>query len=400
MTDDPTFIPFGAYWTTPFCKWQGSFATQEPIPFAAKMATRVLNARAVPLDALDAIVLGTTIPSRHSFYGAPWLAGLIGAASATGPTISQACATSVRCLAVAADETRRGAGAVLVVAADRTSNGPHIYYPNPLGIGGTGAAENWVLDNFSHDPHAGGAMIATAENAARECTVSREQQNQVALLRHEQYQRALADDAAFHAGYMLSPVEITDARGNVQTTVKTDEGVFPTTAAGLAKLKPVTKDGTVTFGTQTHPADGNAGMIVCRRETAREWSRDSAVEVRLVATAQARVKAGFMPLANIPATRAALARAGIAVSDLAAITTHNPFAVNDIVLARELGVELDAINRFGCSLVWGHPQAPTGLRSIIELIEELAKRGGGYGLFTGCAAGDSASAAVIRVSVQ
>jgi acetyl-CoA acetyltransferase len=87
----------------------------------------------------------------------------------------------------------------------------------------------------------------------------------------------------------------------------------------------------------------------------------------------------------------------MAFSDMRAIKTHNPFAVNDIVFARASGIAIERCNNFGCSLVWGHPQAPTGTRAIIELIEELALRGGGLGLFTGCAAGDSAMAVVVEV---
>jgi acetyl-CoA acetyltransferase len=82
---------------------------------------------------------------------------------------------------------------------------------------------------------------------------------------------------------------------------------------------------------------------------------------------------------------------------LAAIKTHNPFAVNDIYFARQTGADLMAMNNYGSSLVWGHPQAPMGTRAIIELIEELTQRGGGYGLFTGCAAGDTAMAVVLEV---
>ena len=70
-----------------------------------------------------------------------------------------------------------------------------------------------------------------------------------------------------------------------------------------------------------------------------------------------------------------------------AIKSHNPFAVNDIVFAKMTGADLDAMNNFGCPLIWGHPQGPTALRAIIELIEELAVRGGGCGLFEGCAGG-------------
>ena len=104
-----------------------------------------------------------------------------------------------------------------------------------------------------------------------------------------------------------------------------------------------------------------------------------------------------MPMAPVPAARAALRAAGLAIGDIDAVKTHNPFAVNDIVFARDTGFPLEKMNNFGCSLIWGHPQGPTGMRAIIELIEELALRGGGTGLFTGCAAGDSAMAVVLRV---
>jgi len=95
---------------------------------------------------------------------------------------------------------------------------------------------------------------------------------------------------------------------------------------------------------------------------------------------------------------AALAQAGLEVSELKAVKTHNPFAVNDVLFARQTGFPLERMNNYGCSLVWGHPQGPTGLRSIIELIEELVLSGGGYGLFTGCAAGDTGMAVVLKVS--
>ena len=84
------------------------------------------------------------------------------------------------------------------------------------------------------------------------------------------------------------------------------------------------------------------------------------------------------------------------MTDLAAIKTHNPFIVNDLFMSKEMGIDPAKMNRFGCSLVWGHPQAPMGIRGVIELIEELSIVGGGYGLFVGCAAGDSAMEVVVK----
>jgi acetyl-CoA acetyltransferase family protein len=397
------WIPYGGYWSTPFCVWQGSLASLPPIPFAADIAQRALTARGIAARDIDGLCLGTTVPSPHSFYGAPWFAGLAGLAHVSGPTINQACATSVRCVVQAAQELSSGSASVYLAAtADRTSNGPHIYYPNPGSVGGTGDAENIVIDSFGHDPYARNSMLETAENVAREEGITREAQEEITLLRHQQYQTAVCNDGAFLARYLVRPVEVRDARGkSVVATVSGDEGVHPTTAEGLARLKPVAPGGTVTFGTQTHPADGNAGMLLVNsRERARALSGDAAVDVRLVSYGQARVKKGFMPMAVAPAAQLALERAGITSSDLASVTTHNPFAVNDVYLARALQLDPEEMNRHGCSLVWGHPQGPTGLRSIIELIEDLAVQGGGYGLFTGCAAGDSAAAVVVKVDAR
>ena len=81
------------------------------------------------------------------------------------------------------------------------------------------------------------------------------------------------------------------------------------------------------------------------------------------------------------------------------IKTHNPFAVNDLWFARETGADVEAMNPFGCSLIYGHPQGPTGARGIVELIRALHDRGGGRGLFTGCAAGDTGAALIIELSV-
>lgn len=96
------------------------------------MAKDELAKRDVGLDKIDYGILGLTVPQRQSFYGLPWVTGMMGAAHIPGPTISQACATSARCLQSASQKVRDGAADVaLVLTADRTSNGPHVYYPAP-----------------------------------------------------------------------------------------------------------------------------------------------------------------------------------------------------------------------------------------------------------------------------
>jgi acetyl-CoA acetyltransferase len=393
-----SFIPYGAYWSTPFCKWQGSFSHLNAIAFAADTAKRALALRKVDVATLDGVVLGMTVLQKHQLYGGPWFAAMIGAEGITGTMVAQACATGARTIATAAAEVEAAGTTLLAVTADRCSNGPHVYYPNPSGPGGTGEKEDVVLDSFGQDPWAKNSMIQTAENVAAEAGITRAMQDDCTLVRHEQYQRALGDGAAFHRRFMLLPLEVKDASGRkVVGTVEGDEGVFPTTREGLAALRPVLPNGTVTFGSQTHPADGNAGLVVTSRERAQALSRDPAVEVSVVSYGQGRAKKGFMAMATVPAAKSALAAAGIALKDVKAIKTHNPFAVNDVYLARELDLKIDGFNDYGSSLIYGHPQGPTGMRLVLELVEELAIRGGGYGLFVGCAAGDTAGALVVKV---
>jgi acetyl-CoA acetyltransferase len=401
MQFDQAYIPYGAYWSSPFSRWQGSFASLHPLRFAAELATKAMEMKGISPTEFTTIYLGNTVPSPNSFYGAPWLAGMVGAEDITGPMISQACATSARVITHAAYEVEVDSGngeAALCITADRTSNGPHLVYPNPSGPGGRMITEDWVWDNFNEDPWACNAMLETAENVAREEGIGTEEQNDVVLMRHEQYSAALENDSAFHKRFMVTPVEVNPSGRKVIAEVTTDEGVYPTSQEKLAKLKPVLPDGTVTFGGQTYPADGNAGMVVTHRERAKELSLDPSIEVKIITASQGRAKKGFMPQANLPAVKSALASAGLSVDDMIAVKTHNPFAVNDICLSRGLGIPVEKMNNYGSSLIWGHPQGPTGMRIVIELIEELVILGGGYGLFTGCAAGDTAAALIVQVS--
>lgn len=393
------YVPYGAYWSSPFARWQGSLAHLHSLEFAAWLARRALAQRGIDAELIDTGVLGTSVPQRGAFYGLPWVAALAGLPGLAGPTISQACATGARCVALAAQEVTLGAAdCSLVLTADRVSNGPQIYYPDPAGPGGSGRSESWVMANFERDPWTSQPMIRTAENVAARYAIGLAEQHELSLQRYAQYSAALAEERAFHRRFMSLPFEVPDARlRKTVATMQGDEGIHPTTREGLAKLKPVLEGGTVSYGAQTHPADGSAGMLIATRSRARQLSRRPEVQIRLLAVGQARAEAGFMPLAPVPAAQQAMARAGIGFDALHAVCTHNPFIVNDIVLARETGLDAAAMNANGCSLVWGHPQAPTGLRSIIELIETLEMRGGGYGLFTGCAAGDSAMAVVLRV---
>ncbi|MEQ8798115.1 MAG: thiolase family protein [Salinisphaeraceae bacterium] len=394
MKFDNAFIPCGFAWSSPFVRWQGALADVSSMDLGVTVTNDALAQRDFDPQRLTQLVMGTTVPQTDSFYAVPWTAARISAPGITGPHISQACATAVACVASAAatvdndpDET------VLALTTDRTSNGPLMVYPKSRSMGGSPDTEHWVLDNFAADPATGKAMVATAENVAAEAGFTREALDDVSLLRYRQYEQSLTDDRAFQRRYM-QPVRLPDRKGRV-TEISADEGISPTTAEGLAGLKPMA-GGVITLGMQTHPADGTAGTLICGQATARELSNGNGI-VRLIATGFGRAEAAHMPKAPVLAAERALASAGLSYQDIKLVNTHNPFAVNDLWLEKQTGFPLDRTNSYGSSLIYGHPQGPTGLRSIAELIEALRLEGGGLGLFTGCAAGDTAAALVIEV---
>jgi acetyl-CoA acetyltransferase len=384
MRFDDACIPLNAAWSSPFVRWQGPVAELSSLDVAAQVTERALRERGVEWE-IDELVLGLTVPQLQSFYGAPTLAARLGLGEVSGPLIMQACATSVACVHAAA---AGGDGVRLVVLTDRTSNGPHLVYPTAGAPGATPASENWVLDSFGCDPNTGEGMLATAERVAAEGGFSKEELDALTARRWSQYEDALAGDRAFQRQWM---VPITAGTRRKPVEIDADWGVRPAPLDALTALAPVEPDGVVSYGSQTHPADGCAGLIVTSR------SRASGVVAQILSTGFSRVGAGEMPKAPVPAAAAALADAGLAIADMEIVKTHNPFAVNDLWFARETGADADAMNPFGCSLIYGHPQGPTGARGLIELIWALHARGGGRGLFAGCAAGDTGAAVVVSV---
>ncbi len=392
-----SYIPYKGYYSTPFCKWQGSLQNDNAIELGAKTSKRWFESRKLDQKELDFLYLGITVGQHRVFFGATWAAYVMGAPDIPGMTVMQACSTATTTVFNASMAVEMGnAQAAYCLLVDRCSNGPHTVWPNPLGPGGEVISENWNLDNMKADPSTGYGMIVTAENVAREEGFTRQEADELVLIRYEQYNKSLADDRAFQKRYMF-PVEATLSRKET-LLVEKDEGVATTSKEALAKLRPTLDDGILTVGGQTHPADGNAGIIVTTKDRAAKLSSDPGVTIQVISYGYARTKKAFMPMAPVPAAQMALERAGLKAQDMAAIKNHNPFIVNDMYLAKKLGVEAASINNYGSSMVFGHPQAPTVARLLIEAIEETVIKGGGYALVTGCAAGDTAAALVIKVS--
>jgi acetyl-CoA acetyltransferase len=393
------YIPYGGYYSTPFSRWQGSMQYDNATVLGATTARRwFLEKRGIDPTIIDYLYFGSTVAQNHWFCAHNWAGAMLtdDKKFVPGLFVNQACSTSTTILSLAAKDIELGAYDVgYGLMTDRCSNGPHTVWPDPLGPGGHPDREDWNMDNFGGTPRHPAAMLETAENVAKEVGITKEECDKVVLRRFNQFMDARADDRAFQKRYMFSP-EVT-VNKKKKKFMEEDEGWFPTTAEGLAKLKPVRPGGCLTYGAQTFPADGNCGIIVTTRDRAKELSTDPKAEIQIISYGFARVKPMFMPAAPTPAAEMALANAGLKIGDVKAVKTHNPFAVNDIAFARKTGYDLMKMNNYGSSLIYGHPQGPTAGRAIIEMVEEMVLLGGGYGLFTGCAAGDTAASLILKV---
>ncbi|HBF42730.1 MAG TPA: acetyl-CoA acetyltransferase [Desulfobacteraceae bacterium] len=392
------FIPYNGYYSTPFCRWQGAMANENAIVLGAKTARNWILKKNYDPTMLDYMYYGMTIAQHHMFYSHNWAAAMLVDNQKDLPAlmVNQACTTSTTCIHLAALNIEAGTyNTAFALMSDRCSNGPHTIWPQPLGPGGEVVSENWMMDNFNADPNAGLKMIQTAENVAKELGTTREECDAVTLRRFEQYQDAIADDRAFQKRYMF-PAEVKVSRKKT-IFIEEDEGVTPTSAEGLARLRPVEPGGVHTFGAQTFPADGNCGFIITTQDKAKELSADPNVEIQILSYGFSRAKPGYMAAAPVPAAEMALERAGLKIEDMKAIKSHQPFAINDINMAKKMGTDVMKMNNYGNSLIYGHPQGPTAGRIIAELLEEIVMLGGGYGLWAGCAAGDTAAAMIFKV---
>jgi len=388
------YIPYGGYYSSPFSKWQNSLQNENSIRLAAQMGKKFFEIKGYDLDIVDFLYLGHTILQKGSFYGATWAAHEMGL-DLPGQFVNHACATSTYTINTAAMAVETGnVDTTYCMLTDRISNAPHVVWPNPAGPGGQVLSENVSMDNMNCDPATGIGMLQTAENVAKENGFTKEEADELTHRRYEQYEDALANDREFQKKYMI-PIELKKRKGTL--IIEEDEGIIQTSKEKLKSLKTIMPDGIHTYGSQTHPADGNVGVIVTNKEKSLELSKDKNIPIQIISCGYNKTKEAFMPAAPVGAVKMALKKAEISIEDVAVVKNHTPFIVNDLYLAQELKLDKMNFNNYGTSIVYGHPQGPTIARFMVEGIEEAVLKGGGYVVVTGCAAGDSSAALVLKV---
>ncbi|MHC4548079.1 MAG: thiolase family protein [Planctomycetota bacterium] len=385
-------IPYGTWGSSYFPAWQTSALAEVNIgQFAGEATNRILGLRKVPKSELEYMVIGSTVPWHWKFWNAPIVASCLGH-RIPGYQMEQACATGLQAVLLAGNEVQNGRKVVSVVTFDRTSDSPVGVFPERRAHERTQAIAD-VWDNFGFDPATGNAMIAAAGLTARKYKCSKEETDDVAFLRYEQYFEA--KESGF-LDRVLVPLDVLNVQGRPLGRVDDDFGVRKLTRGGLRAMREL--DTCVTGGTQTHASDGMATLLVTTKERARELSPKPEIDIRFVAKTEVRTDPSLMPEAPALAVLDVLKQCDLTLDDMAVVKNHNPFAVNDVIFTQVTGYDWAKMNKTGCPLVWGHPQGPTLTRVVIEALEEAVSLGGGYVLVFGCAAGDVGIAAVLQVS--
>jgi acetyl-CoA acetyltransferase family protein len=241
------------------------------------------------------------------------------------------------------------------------------------------------------DTHCGYYMAQTAENLARKFEISREAQDEFALLSQ---QRATA---AWEAGRFqdeVVPVELKGRKG--VTLFERDDHLRPdTTLEGLAKLKPAfAKDGFVTAGNASGIVDGAAAIIIADEDAARRL--ESRPIGRLVSWGIAGVPPEIMGIGPVPASRKALEAAGLSLNDIDLVEVNEAFAGQYLAVERELGLDRERTNVNGGAIALGHPLGASGTRLVLTALNELRRRGKKYGLATACIGGGQGIAMIIE----
>lgn len=390
---------------TPVGGFLGGLATLSAADLGTQLLTELLARTGLQDGDVDDVVVGNANPSGEIPALGRILALNTGLDSAPGMQLDRRCGSGLQAVLTAAAQVASG-GSRLVVAggAESMSQVEHYALLRQGVRAGVELADRLARARSTaggeHHPIPGG-MIETAENLRRDYGITRKAQDALA---HRSHQVAAAAQREGRFADELVPVEVPGRKGS--TVVEADEHIRPdTTTESLAGLRPILgrqdPDATVTAGNASGQNDAAALCIVTTRERAEELSLHPMLALR--SWAVAGVAPETMGIGPVPATAAALERAGLTLADLDLIELNEAFAAQALAVLTEWGMadpaSWDRLNVNGSGISLGHPVGATGARILATLAHELGRREGRYALETMCIGGGQGLAALFeRVS--
>ncbi|CAN5259086.1 acetyl-CoA C-acyltransferase family protein [soil metagenome] len=371
----------------------GALKDQKPGDLAAHVAKAAIARAGIDAALVGNVVLGNVIHTEPRDAYAARIAAIGAGIPQETPahTVNRLCGSGLQAIIAAAQSIMLGDCAVALGAgAEIMSRAP---YFAPAVRWGQKMGEAMLLDGLTgalSDPFHGYHMGITAENVAARYLVSREDQDALAF---ESQQRAAH---AIASGYFRDQIEAVEVMVRRKPSgFDTDEFVRgDTSREELAKLRPVFQKGigTVTAGNASGLNDGAAAVVLASAEAVQTHGLTPLA--RLVSYGHAGVDPAYMGIGPVPATRIALARAGLTVADLDVIEANEAFAAQACAVSKELGFDPAKVNPNGSGISLGHPVGATGAIITTKLVYELNRTGGRFGLVTMCIGGGQGIAAI------
>ncbi len=371
---------------TPIGRAGGALADIRPDDLAAAAIRALIDRAGIPPSRIDDVILGCTNQAGEDNRNVARMAALLAGlpVEVPGQTVNRLCGSGLQAVAAATHAVRAGEGDLFVAGGvESMTRAPQVMLktPRPWDRSVPEIADSTVGWRFVNPKMPAEWTISlgqTAERVARAYGIGRRQQEQFAL---ESQRRALAAAAAGTFTEEIIPIEVPTAGGK---TVASDEaprsGLTP---EALARLEPAfMRDGTVTAATSSGINDGAAALSVVSPAMLDELKLVPLA--RVVATAVAGVDPSCMGLGPVPATRKALARAGITGDQLDLVELNEAFAAQALACIRELELDPARTNIYGGAIALGHPLGASGARILTTLVHALRRTGGRYGLATMC----------------
>lgn len=374
---------------TPVGKYGGALSSVRPDDMLAYVIKSLIQRNAsIDLNAIEDVIAGAANQAGEDNRNVARMAALLAGlpVSVAGNTVNRLCASGLQAIMDGARQIMVGdAGLIIAGGVESMTRAPFVMAKSGTPFNRVpeiyDTTIGWRLTNKKlselYHPY---SMGETAENVARQWNISRQEQDTFAMASQQKYFEALS------AGKWkdeITAVNVTNDKG-LSTLVEIDEHPRQSTLEKLASLKPAfAKDGTVTAGNSSGINDGAAAMLLASEDAIKQYGLKPMA--RIVSMAVAGIDPSIMGIGPVPATKKALARAGITADQLDLVELNEAFASQSIACVRDLGLDINKVNVNGGAIAIGHPLGCSGVRISATLLHELKRRQPSrFGLATMC----------------
>ncbi|MBD0320355.1 MAG: acetyl-CoA C-acyltransferase [Gemmatimonadetes bacterium] len=374
---------------TPVGKFGGSLASVRPDDLAAHVIRELVKRTGVDAARIDDVIFGCANQAGEDNRNVARMAGLLAGLPVTvpGQTVNRLCGSGLQAVRSAAHAIRAGEGELFVAGGvESMTRAPWVMLKPAEGFA-RGVPEmadsllGWRFVNPKMPKEWTVSLGETAEIVAEEFGVSREDQDAFALASQQRAAQAIKEG---HFAGEIVPVEVPQRKGPPKVVDTDEHPRADTTLESLTSLRAAFRAdrGTVTAGNASGLNDGASALLVASASVAEELGLKPIA--RVVASDVAGVEPQRMGIGPVPATRKALARAGLRIEDIGLAEINEAFAAQSVACVRELGLDPEIVNVSGGAVATGHPLGSSGARILTTLVHEMRRRKVRYGLATMC----------------